>query len=97
MISRSILSVLFLTPLAVAGCGAHEASMPSEARPLWDRCESTLQRYCRERSEGASNIEHACMRDWRDRYVALRDDTGRRALVTSYGCPAPDTSSGGSR
>lgn len=81
MISRVCSTVLFLTLLASTGCGAHEASLAPDAQPLWSQCESTLQRYCRDRSEQSPNAERDCIRDWRNRYAALGDDAARHAFV----------------
>lgn len=84
-----------IAALAAASCGASEAHLSPNAQALWDRCNPSVARYCRDRSEGSYSMEHECLRDARTRLGALTDDGEQARLMTAHGCSTTPPSSGG--
>ncbi len=75
--------------LIVFGCSStanRESTIPAAARPRWDACRTTIERYCRERNNGDPLTTSQCEQDAATRYAALTTEPDRATFMTTRGC-----------
>lgn len=77
-----------IATLLLAACGQRPeiATMPPEARPGWDRCESAVVRWCSYRSNGAPTEERDCVSEASRGYASQADEAGRTTYMRAHGC-----------
>lgn len=75
--------VLFL------GCSSAqrpEASIPVEARPLWEQCSGALNDWCHRQSQGDLTLDRDCEANTARAYAALTTEAARRQYLTARAC-----------
>lgn len=83
-----ILSIALLALLGCSGASNPESTIPAAARPAWNACHDSVQRWCRERNNGDPHGTGQCEDQAAVSYRDLATEEARQTFFRERGCTA---------